>query len=121
MPAVRSRRPSRRSRRVEKSSHAGLTRVSISSKEMDCCIKSGNDGQWKRREIFHAMTSTDDPLVSSDWLAARLDDPTVKIIDASYKMPGVLPLPSADYPAPHIPAPRFFHVAPLSHPNTPRP
>jgi len=26
--------------------------VSIFSKEMDCRIKSGNDGQWKRREIF---------------------------------------------------------------------
>ncbi len=44
------------------------------------------------------MTSpTDDPLVTTDWLAARLDDPKVKIIDASYKMPGVLPLPSDDY------------------------
>ena len=39
-------------------------------------------------------TSTDDPLVSTDWLAARLDDPKVKIIDASFKMPGVLPLPN---------------------------
>ena len=38
-------------------------------------------------------SSTDDPLVSTDWLAAHIDDPKVKIIDASYKMPGVLPLP----------------------------
>ena len=42
-------------------------------------------------------SSTDDPLVTTDWLAAHLDDPKVKIIDASFKMPGVLPLPSDDY------------------------
>ena len=40
------------------------------------------------------MTTTDDPLVSTDWLAAHLDDPNVKVIDASFKMPGVLPLPN---------------------------
>ncbi len=39
------------------------------------------------------MTANDDPLVSTDWLAAHLDDPKVKVIDASFKMPGVLPLP----------------------------
>ena len=35
------------------------------------------------------MTSpADDPLVSTDWLAAHLDDPKVKIIDATFKLPG---------------------------------
>ena len=43
------------------------------------------------------MLSTDDPLVSTDWLAAHIDDPKVKIIDASFKLPGVLPLPMDDY------------------------
>ncbi len=43
------------------------------------------------------MTATDDPLVSTDWLAARIDDPKVKVIDASFKLPGVLPLPLDDY------------------------
>ena len=28
------------------------------------------------------MTTTDDPLVSTDWLAAHLGDPKVKVIDA---------------------------------------
>ena len=56
------------------------------------------------------MTSTDDPLVSTDWLAARLDDPKVKIIDAIFKMPGVLPLPAEDYLAAHIPGAVFFDV-----------
>jgi thiosulfate/3-mercaptopyruvate sulfurtransferase len=67
------------------------------------------------------MTSTDDPLVSTDWLAAHLDDATVKIIDASYKMPGVLPLPSDDYLAAHIPGAAFFNVNTIADPNDPRP
>src|SRR5712692_3676111 len=52
--------------------------------------------------------STDDPLVSTDWLAARVDDAKVKIIDASFKMPGVLPLPADDYLGAHIPGAVFF-------------
>jgi thiosulfate/3-mercaptopyruvate sulfurtransferase len=68
------------------------------------------------------MTSpTDDPLVSSDWLAARIDDARVKIIDASYKMPGVLPLPSDDYLAVHIPGAVFFNVNTIADPDDPRP
>src|SRR3979409_2708258 len=68
------------------------------------------------------MTSpTDDPLVTTDWLAARLDDPKVKIIDASYKMPGVLPLPSDDYLSGHIPGAVFFNVNTIADPNDPRP
>ncbi len=43
------------------------------------------------------MTTTDDPLVSTDWLAAHIDDPKVKVVDATFKMPGVLPLPKDDY------------------------
>jgi thiosulfate/3-mercaptopyruvate sulfurtransferase len=60
---------------------------------------------------------TDDPLVSTDWLAARLDDPKVKIIDASFKMPGVLPLSSDDYLGAHIPGAVFFDVDAIADPN----
>jgi thiosulfate/3-mercaptopyruvate sulfurtransferase len=67
------------------------------------------------------MTATDDPLVSTDWLAARLDDPRIRIIDASYKMPGVLPLPADDYLAAHIPGAVFFNVNTIADPNDPRP
>src|ERR1700730_17898950 len=67
------------------------------------------------------MRSTDDPLVSTDWLAARLEDPRIKIIDASYKMPGVLPLPSDDYLGAHIPGTVFFDVGSIADPNDPRP
>jgi thiosulfate/3-mercaptopyruvate sulfurtransferase len=30
-------------------------------------------------------------LVSTDWLAAHLADPNVRIVDCSFKMPGVTP------------------------------
>ncbi len=67
------------------------------------------------------MTTTDDPLVSTDWLAAHLGDPGVKIIDATFKLPGVLPLPKDDYLAAHIPGAAFFDVDAVSDHNDPRP
>jgi thiosulfate/3-mercaptopyruvate sulfurtransferase len=67
------------------------------------------------------MTSTDDPLVSTDWLAAHLDDPDVKIVDASFKLPGVLPLPIDDYLAAHIPGAVFFDVDAVSDHSVPLP
>jgi thiosulfate/3-mercaptopyruvate sulfurtransferase len=66
-------------------------------------------------------SSNDDPLVSTDWLAAHIDDPRVRIIDASYKMPGVLPLPSDDYLEAHIPGAVFFDVNTISDHNDARP
>jgi thiosulfate/3-mercaptopyruvate sulfurtransferase len=72
--------------------------------------------------MFQSMTPPiDDPLVSTDWLAAHLDDPKVKIIDASYKMPGVLPLPADDYLRAHIPGAVFFNVNTIADPDDPRP
>ncbi len=59
------------------------------------------------------MTSTD-PLVSTEWLAAHLGDPRVKVVDASFKMPGVLPPPIDDYVAAHIPGAVFFDVDAVS-------
>src|SRR5436309_9124598 len=67
------------------------------------------------------MPPTDDPLVSTEWLAARIDDPRVKIIDASFKMPGVLPLPSDDYLGAHIPGAVFFDVDAIADHDDPRP
>src|ERR1700710_3321877 len=61
------------------------------------------------------------PLFPTVCLPARLDDPKVKIIDASYKMPGVLPQPSDDYLAAHIPGAVFFNVNTIADSNDPRP
>src|SRR3954462_5050991 len=58
--------------------------------------------------------SSDDPLVSTDWLASHIDDPGVRVVDASFKMPGVLPLPIDDHLAAHIPGAVFFDVDAVS-------
>jgi thiosulfate/3-mercaptopyruvate sulfurtransferase len=60
------------------------------------------------------MTSATDPLVSTEWLAAHLGDPKVKLLDASFKLPGVLPLPRDDYRGAHIPGAAFFDVDVIS-------
>jgi thiosulfate/3-mercaptopyruvate sulfurtransferase len=67
------------------------------------------------------MATTTDPLVSTDWLAAHLSDANVKIVDASFKMPGVLPLPRDDYLKAHIPGAVFFDVDAVSDHKNPLP
>jgi thiosulfate/3-mercaptopyruvate sulfurtransferase len=67
------------------------------------------------------MTTTTDPLVSTDWLVAHLNDPTIRIVDATFKMPGVLPLPKDDYLAAHIPGAVFFDVDAVSDHSNPLP
>lgn len=53
---------------------------------------------------------TTDPLVSTEWLADNLNSPRVKVLDASFKLPGVTPLPKDDFLAAHIPGAAFFDV-----------
>jgi thiosulfate/3-mercaptopyruvate sulfurtransferase len=67
------------------------------------------------------MTATHDPLVSTDWLAAHLSDANVKVVDSSFKMPGVLPLPKDDYLKAHIPGAVFFDVDAVSDHDNPLP
>ena len=67
------------------------------------------------------MTSSADPLVSTEWLAANLGKPGVKVIDATSKLPGILPLPKDDYLASHIPGAVFFDVDAVSDHSNPLP
>ncbi len=54
----------------------------------------------------------DDPktLVSTDWLARHLDDPDLRILDASWHMPDAGRDARAEYEAGHIPGARFFDI-----------
>ncbi len=62
---------------------------------------------------------TTDPLVSTKWLADHMHDKDVKLVDASFKLPGVLPLPKEDYERAHIPGAVFFDVDAVSdHANS---
>jgi thiosulfate/3-mercaptopyruvate sulfurtransferase len=67
------------------------------------------------------MTTTNDPLVSTEWLAGRLKDANVKLLDATFKLPGVLPLPKDDYLAAHIPGAVYFDVDAVSDHSNPLP
>jgi thiosulfate/3-mercaptopyruvate sulfurtransferase len=57
-------------------------------------------------------------LVSTEWLAANLADPNVRVIDSSYKQPGIAPTARADYDAGHIPGAVFFDIDDVAAPGT---
>ncbi len=58
----------------------------------------------------------DDPktLVSTEWLAAHLNDPDLRVIDASWHMPASGRDGRAEYEAAHIPNARFFDIDAIS-------
>ena len=57
-------------------------------------------------------------LVSTDWLAAHLVDPHVRVIDASFKLPGITPTARQDYDQGHIPGAVFFDIDDIAEPGT---
>jgi thiosulfate/3-mercaptopyruvate sulfurtransferase len=57
-------------------------------------------------------------LVSTEWLAAHLADPHVRVLDSSFKQPGVTPTARADYDAGHIPGAVFFDIDDVAEPGT---
>jgi thiosulfate/3-mercaptopyruvate sulfurtransferase len=50
------------------------------------------------------------PLVSVDWLAERLRRPEVKVLDATWRMPGDGADARADFREGHVPGARFFDI-----------
>lgn len=62
----------------------------------------------------------DDPrtLVSTEWLAAHLNDPDLRILDASLHMPASGRNAREEYEAAHIPGARFFDVEAISDPQS---
>ncbi|MGH6990383.1 MAG: sulfurtransferase, partial [Stellaceae bacterium] len=53
-------------------------------------------------------------LVTTKWLAAHLHDPGLRLLDGSFKMPGVTPVAAADYRVRHIPGAQFFDIDAVS-------
>jgi len=51
-----------------------------------------------------------DALVSTEWLAAHLGDSDLRVVDGSFKMPGVTPHAIDDYRARHIPGAVYFDI-----------
>lgn len=61
------------------------------------------------------------PLVSTDWLAAHLGAPDVRIVDASWYLPQAGRDAKAEYLAAHIPGAVFFDIDELSDETNPLP
>jgi len=62
-----------------------------------------------------------DALVSTDWLAAHLAAPDVRVVDASWYLPSQNRDPLAEYRAGHIPGAVFFDLDDISDTETPLP
>ncbi len=62
-----------------------------------------------------------DPLVSTAWLADHLDAPDVRIVDASWFMPGTPRDPKEEFEAGHIPGAVFFDIDEISDETSPLP
>jgi thiosulfate/3-mercaptopyruvate sulfurtransferase len=52
----------------------------------------------------------DNPFVTTEWLAAHLDDPNVVVLDGSWHMPNAARNAQAEYLAGHIPGAVFFDI-----------
>ena len=60
-------------------------------------------------------------LVSTEWLAERLDAPDVRVVDASYYMPGEGLNPRAEYELNHIRGAVFFDIDEIADTDSPLP
>ena len=57
-------------------------------------------------------------LVETEWFAAHLDDPDIRVVDASFKLPGITPMAREDYDRGHIPGAVFFDIDDIAEPGT---
>ena len=57
-------------------------------------------------------------LVGTEWLAAHLSDPHVRVVDGSFKLPGITPTAREDYDRVHIPGAVFFDIDGICEPRT---
>ncbi len=64
--------------------------------------------------------ATNDPklLVSTEWLAERLESPDIRVLDGSWHMPDTGRDARAEYAAAHIPGARFFDIEAISDPSS---
>lgn len=62
-----------------------------------------------------------DSLVSTEWLATHLDAPDVRVVDASFTLPGVTPTGPDLYRSRHIPGAVFFDIDKIADEANPLP
>jgi thiosulfate/3-mercaptopyruvate sulfurtransferase len=57
-------------------------------------------------------------LVSTEWLALHITEPHIRIVDSSFKQPGITPTAHQDYERGHIPGAVFFDIDDVAMPGT---
>ncbi len=62
-----------------------------------------------------------DALVSTDWLAARLDAPDMRLVDGSFYLPAQKRDPKAEFDQQHIPGAVFFDIDEIADTINPLP
>jgi thiosulfate/3-mercaptopyruvate sulfurtransferase len=62
-----------------------------------------------------------DALVSTEWLAAHLESPDVRIVDASFYLPAQKRDPKAEFAKQHIPGAVFFDIDEIADKSNPLP
>src|SRR4030081_825677 len=62
-----------------------------------------------------------DALVSTDWLAARLDAPDIRLVDGSFYLPAQKRDPKAEFVQQHIPGAVFFDIDEIADTASPLP
>ncbi|TAK48017.1 MAG: 3-mercaptopyruvate sulfurtransferase [Xanthobacteraceae bacterium] len=62
-----------------------------------------------------------DPLVTTAWLASQFGDPTLRVVDGSFRMPGVQPTAAEDHAAAHLPGAVFFDIDAIADRASPLP
>ncbi len=67
------------------------------------------------------MRDPDDPLVTTDWLAAHLSAPDVRVVDASWFIPGTDRNPKREHEDARIPGAVFFDIEEISDTDRPLP
>lgn len=60
-------------------------------------------------------------LVSTDWLAEHLSAPDLRVVDATWRLPGQGGDPAEDYKNAHIEGARFFNIDEISDTSSPLP
>ncbi|KAF8692168.1 hypothetical protein HU200_039770 [Digitaria exilis] len=78
-----------------------------------CNATSSSSSAVSEAAGVHTLPRTE-PVVSAEWLRANLNDPDVKVLDASWYMPAEQRNPLQEYQVAHIPGALFFDVDGIS-------
>src|SRR5207244_32886 len=111
---ARSRSPKSKTRAARTAGSSSLSRNRTAGLWPAC----GRDGRGPGIGEVVMPYARPEALVSTEWLAAHLSDPHIRVLDSSYKQPGITPTARADYDAGHIPGAAFFDIDDVAEPGT---